>query len=72
MLPYIVIVAAILFFLLKLSGIIDELGTRDADGVSRRRKWGRRLIEEIEEDPELNQRLEVFKDFLENQQDEDA
>jgi hypothetical protein len=72
MLPFIVIVAAILFFLLKRSGIFDELGTRDADGVSRRRKWGRRLIEEIEEDPELNQRLEVFKDFLENQQDEDA
>ena len=30
------------------------------------------LGQEIEEDPELNQRLEVFKDFLENQQDEDV
>jgi hypothetical protein len=28
-------------------------------------------MREIEQDPELNKRLEVFKDFLDNQQDEE-
>lgn len=71
MLPYIVITAAIVFFLLKRSGIFDDLRAQDGEGRTSRRRWGRRVMREIEQDPELNQRLEVFKDFLDNQQDEE-
>jgi hypothetical protein len=71
MLPYIVITAAIVFFLLKRSGIFDDLRAQDGEGHLSPRRWGRRVMREIEQDPELNQRLEVFKDFLDNQQDEE-
>lgn len=70
MLPYIVIIAAIVFFLLKRSGFFESLRTRD-DKQKTRRQWGQRLMRELEQDPELNKRLEVFKDFLEDQQDEE-
>jgi hypothetical protein len=71
MLPYIVITAAIVFFLLKRSGIFDDLRAQDGDRGNTRRRWGKRIQRELEQDPELNQRLEVFKDFLDNQQDEE-
>ena len=71
MLPYIVITAAIVFFLLKRSGVFEDLRVQDGKDNTSRRWWGRRVMRELEQDPELNQRLEVFKDFLENQQDEE-
>jgi hypothetical protein len=71
MLPYIVIVAALVFFLLKRSGIFDNLTGENGDTDSARRHWGKRVLRELERDPETNKRLEVFKDFLESQQDED-
>ena len=70
MLPFIVIAAAIVFFLLKRSGFFESLRAQDDDQKPPRR-WRQRLMQELEQDPELNQRLEVFKDFLENQQDEE-
>lgn len=70
MLPYIVIAAAILFFLLKRSGFFESLSSQDGKEKTRRR-WGQRVMRELGQDPELNQRLEVFKDFLESQPDED-
>lgn len=71
MLPYIVITAAIIFFLLRRSGIFDDLGDQEGKKSSSRQSWGRRILRELERDPEMNQRLEVFKDFLESQQDEE-
>ena len=71
MLPYIVIVAAVLFFLLKRSGIFENLNREKSDTDASRRHWGKRVLRELERDPETNKRLEVFKDFLESQQDED-
>jgi hypothetical protein len=71
MLPYIVITAAIVFFLLKRSGIFDDLRAQDGKDRTARRRWGSRIKRELEQDPELNQRLEVFKDFLDSQQDEE-
>jgi hypothetical protein len=71
MLPYIVIVAALLFFILKRSGIFENLSGEKSDTDASRRHWGKRVLRELERDPETNKRLEVFKDFLESQQDED-
>ncbi|TFH34081.1 MAG: hypothetical protein E4G99_10215 [Anaerolineales bacterium] len=68
MLPFIVIIAATLYFLIVRSGIFDDL--RSQPGKTRR-GWGVRLLRELERDPELNQRLEVFKDFLETQSDDE-
>jgi hypothetical protein len=70
MLPFIVITAAIIFFLLQRGGFFENL-RRQNGGDPPRRKWGRRIIKELEQDPELNQRLEVFKDFLDGEQDEE-
>jgi hypothetical protein len=71
MLPYIVITAAIIFFLLQRSGLFDELRRREQDPESHRRRWGKRVQRELEQDPEVNQRLEVFKDFLDREQDDE-
>jgi len=68
LLPFIVISAAILFFFLNRSGIFNEL--RGKNGGTRKR-WGKRVQDELERDPKLNQRLEVFKDFLDSQSDEE-
>lgn len=71
MLPYIVIGAAIFYFLLRKSGFFESLQRLEGADQPRQR-WGRRIIQEIESDPDLNQRLEVFKDFLEGEQDEET
>ncbi len=70
MLPYIVITAAIMYFLLRKSGFFESLQRQDGNRPSRK-IWGRQILRELQEDPELNKRLEVFKDFLEDEQDED-
>lgn len=68
MLPLIVISAAILFFILTRSGIFNDIARGNKDA---RKRWGKRVQDELERDPKLNQRLEVFKDFLDSQEDEE-
>jgi len=71
MLPFIVITAAILFFILQRSGIFDDLRRQAGNSRKNRQRWSERVKRELERDPELNKRLEVFKDFLDNEPDEE-
>jgi hypothetical protein len=68
-LPWVVIGAAILFFVLKASGALDLLADYGRDRPETKQRWGRKLLENAKDDPELNRRLEVFKDFLDDQSD---
>jgi hypothetical protein len=68
LLPLVVIGAAILFFVLKATGTLDMLADLGKDSQETKRRWGQRLIESAKADPDLNERLEVFKDFLERQE----
>jgi hypothetical protein len=70
MLPFIVITAAILFFVLQRSGIFEDIRGQAGNSRRTRRRWGERVMRELERDPELNKRLEVFKDFLDNEPNE--
>lgn len=67
LLPWFVIGAAILFFVLKASGALDLLADYGRDRPETKQHWGRKLLENAKDDPELNRRLEVFKDFLNDQ-----
>jgi hypothetical protein len=67
LLPFVVIGAAILFFILKASGALDLLAGSGRDRPETKRRWGRELLENARDDPELNRRLQVFKDFLDDQ-----
>jgi hypothetical protein len=69
LLPWVVIGAAILFFVLKASGVLDLLADLSQDRPETKQHWSRKLLESAKDDPELNRRLEVFKDFLDNQSD---
>lgn len=71
MLPYIVITAAIIFFLLQRSGLFEDLRSRQNDRPRDRKRWGRRMLRELEQDPDTAERLEVFKDFLDSQADDE-
>ena len=70
MLPLVALSLAVLFFVMLRSGILDDLakgirGERSPDG----RTTGRLLAPE--DDPEVSKRLEVFKDFLEGDEDQE-
>lgn len=67
LLPLVVIGAAILFFVLKATGTLDRMADLGRDSQETKRRWGQKLIENAKVDPDLNERLEVFKDFLERQ-----
>lgn len=67
LLPLVVIGAAILFFVLKATGALDRMADLGRDSQETKRRWGQKLIENAKVDPDLNERLEVFKDFLERQ-----
>lgn len=69
LLPWVVIGAAILFFILKASGVLDRLADLGQDQPETKKHWSQKLLESAKDDPELNRRLEVFKDFLDNQSD---
>jgi hypothetical protein len=67
LLPLVVIGAAILFFVLKASGALDRLADSGKDHPEAKRRWGQELLENAKDDPDLNRRLQVFKDFLDDQ-----
>ncbi len=67
LLPLFVIGAGILFFVLKASGTLDRLADLGKDHPETKRRWGQELLENAKGDPDLNRRLQVFKDFLDEQ-----
>ncbi|MDF1499443.1 MAG: hypothetical protein P1P76_03115 [Anaerolineales bacterium] len=69
LLPLVVIGAAILFFVLKASGVLDLLADSGKDRPDSKRRWGQELLENAKDDPELNRRLQVFKEFLDEKSD---
>ena len=66
-LPVIVIGAAVLFFVLKATGALDRLADLGKDRPETKMRWGKKLLENAKDDPDLNRRLQVFKDFLDEQ-----
>ena len=73
MLPYIVIILAVVYFVLKGAGFLEELSKsrRTQDDSEEQPGW--RLLDQMRNDSEMNRRLEVFKDFLsDNNEDEDV
>ena len=73
MLPYIVILLAVVYFVMKGTGFLDEISKsrRTQDDSEEQPGW--RLLERMRNDSEMNRRLEVFKDFLgDNNEDEDV
>ncbi len=73
MLPYIVIILAVVYFVIKGTGLLDEFSKsrRTQDDSEEQPGW--RLLDRMRNDSEMNRRLEVFKDFLgDNNEDEDV
>ncbi|MES0340258.1 MAG: hypothetical protein ABUK16_05740 [Anaerolineales bacterium] len=72
MLPYIVIILAVVYFVMKGTGFLDEFSKsqRTQDDPEDQQGW--RLLDRMRNDPEMNRRLEIFKEFLgDNNEDED-
>jgi hypothetical protein len=73
MLPYIVIIVAVIYFVIKGTGFLDEFShsRRAQDDPEEQPGW--RLLDRLRNDSEMNRRLEVFKEFLgDNNEDEDV
>ncbi|MCK5634995.1 MAG: hypothetical protein KAI06_07905, partial [Anaerolineales bacterium] len=64
MLPYIVIMVAVIYFVLKGTGFLDELARSQRMQGDPEEHLGRRLVDRIRNDADMNRRLEVFKDYL--------
>ncbi len=72
MLPYIVIMLAVVYFVMKGTGILDEYSKSRHTQDDSEEQPGWRLLERMRNDTEMNRRLEVFKEFLgDNNEDED-
>ena len=72
MLPYIVIILAVIYFVVKGTGFLDELAKSRGAQDDPEEKSGWRLLERMRNDSDMNRRLEVFKDFLgDNNEDEE-
>ena len=73
MLPYIVIILAVIYFVMKGTGFLDDLSrSRRAQGDPEEQP-GWRLLDRMRNDSEMNRRLEIFKEFLgDNNEDEDV
>jgi hypothetical protein len=64
MLPYIVITLAVIYFVMKGTGLLDEIARSWRSQGDREEQNIRRWFERGSADGDLNHRLEVFKDFL--------
>jgi hypothetical protein len=69
MLPLITISAAIIFFVLWKSGILDEL-SKWSQNLSRSVDQPKKISDETT-DPEMSKRLEVFEEFIDDLPDDD-
>ena len=70
MLPLVALSLAVLFFVMLRSGILDDLANEmRGDRSPSRRATGK--LPAPEDDPEVSKRLEVFKDFLEGDEEQE-
>jgi hypothetical protein len=65
------IAATILFIILWRSGILEDLMERGGVGEDERWKQERKRLSERPMDPEMEKRLEVFEEFLEELSDDE-
>jgi hypothetical protein len=73
MLPYIVITLAVIYFVMKGTGFLDELARSQRKQDDPEKQMGWRLLDRTRNDSDMNHRLEVFKDFLgDNDEEEDV
>lgn len=71
MLSYIALSLAVIFLVLKLTGFLDEFTEAMRGGRDGGVRWLQKLLGPPPEDPDLEKRLDVFKDFFEGQSDEE-
>ncbi len=72
MLPYIVIILAVIYFVMKGTGFLDEFSKSQRTNGDPEEQLGWRLLDRMRNDSEMNRRLEIFKEFLgDNNEDED-
>ena len=71
MLPFLGITAALVFFLLWRTGILDELRKWSLSQQKGPEKPRRGLLTDQIEDPEMSKRLEVFEEFIDELPDEE-
>lgn len=65
MLPYVVLFAALLFFVIRGQGWLDEIADRQKERMKKPARIERGKTNGVEE----ARRLEVYKRFLENEED---
>lgn len=71
-LPFIVIILAVIYFVMKGTGFLDEISKSRGTQGDPEDQQGWRLLDRMRNDSEMNRRLEVFKEFLgDNNEDED-
>jgi hypothetical protein len=71
MLPLIVITAALVFFILWRTGILDELRRWSLSQQKGPEKPVRDLLTDQVEDPEMSKRLEIFEEFIDELPDDE-
>jgi len=73
MLPFIVITLAVVYFVMKGTGFLDELAQSQRSQGDPEEHMVRRFVDRMRNDADMNRRLEIFKEFLgENNEDEDG
>ncbi len=72
MLPYIVIILAVIYFVMKGTGFLDELAKSQRKQGDPEKQMGWRLLDRMRNDSDMNHRLEVFKDFLGDNDEEEG
>ncbi|MCJ7569180.1 MAG: hypothetical protein MUO58_16800 [Anaerolineales bacterium] len=71
MLPYIVIILAVVYFVMKGTGLLDEFAKSRRTQGDPEESLGRRLLDRMRTESDMNRRLEVFKDYLGNNDEEE-
>jgi hypothetical protein len=71
MLPFVVILSAVVFLILKISGILDDFTNAMRGFWETRDGRIREIIKELSFDNDADDRLEVFREFLSDKPDTD-
>jgi hypothetical protein len=71
MLPIIGLAAALLFFVLWRTGVLDELRNWSLSQRRGPEKPRRDLLADQAEDPEMSKRLEIFEEFIDELPDDE-
>jgi hypothetical protein len=71
MIPVIVVALVIVYVILKATGLFDELIKFSRDFQRGDSSWRQKYLKWVEEDPQVQERLEVFKDYLDAQPDDE-